>query len=119
MAGATNVVIHLKDARLQEEERERLRSAIERRCQGLGEEFHEVARVEVTLLGDGGAWEAHGHATGKGTDVATHSRASEPGPAADQLLDRIERQLRRIHDKRIFSQRRDAQRDPPKRKPRA
>ena len=33
-----------------------------------------------------------------------------------KLVDKVEKQLRRHHDKRIFSQRRDAQRDPPKRK---
>jgi ribosome-associated translation inhibitor RaiA len=119
MAQAKDVVIHLKDAQVGEELREKLRAAIEERCRALAEEFHEVARLEVTVLGNGGAFEAHGHVTGKGTDVGTHARASEPGPAADQLLDKIERQLRRVHDKRIFSQRREAQRDPPKRKPRA
>ncbi len=119
MAQAKDVVIHLKDAQLDDELREKLRTAIEQGCQALGEEFHEVSRIEVTVLGGGGAFEAHGHVTGKGTDVGTHAKANEPGPAADQLLDKIQRQLRRVHDKRIFSQRRDAQRDPPKRKPTA
>jgi ribosome-associated translation inhibitor RaiA len=32
------------------------------------------------------------------------------------VLDKIERQLRKVHDKRIFSLRREAQRDPPKRR---
>ena len=36
--------------------------------------------------------------------------------AADKVLDKIERQLRTLHDKRIFSQRREAQRDPPKKR---
>lgn len=119
MPQAKDVVIHLKDAQVEEELREKLHTSIAKRCQALGEEFHEVERIEVTLLGDGAGYEAHGHATGKATDVGIHARASEPGPAADQLLDKIERQLRRVHDKRIFSQRREAQRDPPKRKPRA
>ena len=48
------------------------------------------------------------------TDVGAQAEASEPGPAADQVLDKLERQLRTLHDKRIFSQRRDARRDPAK-----
>jgi hypothetical protein len=36
-------------------------------------------------------------------------------PAAEKLLVKVERQLRRVHDKRIFVQRREAQRHPPKR----
>jgi ribosome-associated translation inhibitor RaiA len=36
-------------------------------------------------------------------------------PAVDAVLDKVKRQLRKAHDKRIFAQRRDAQRHPPKR----
>ena len=60
--------------------------------------------------------EVHGHATGKHRDVGAHASASEAGPAADRVLDKLERQLRTLHDKKIFSQRRDAQRDPPKKR---
>ncbi len=93
---------------------ERLREAIEKRCAHLAEEFQEITRVEVTLSEDGGGFTAHGHVTGKNTDVATQAVGSELGQAADRLLDKVERQLRRAHDKRIFALRRDAQRDPPK-----
>ncbi len=112
MASQPNVVIHFKDISTDED----LREALEERCRRLSEEFHEIARIEIGLAEDGPGFSAHGHATGKDTDIATHANASELGPAADQVLDRIERQLRRSHDKRIFSQRREAQRDPPKRK---
>jgi len=60
-------------------------------------------------------FEAHGHVTGKGIDIATQAAASELGPAADLVFNKAERQVRKIHDKRIFSQRRGARRDPPKR----
>ena len=53
--------------------------------------------------------------TGKGTDVVTQVNASELAPAADIIFDKVERQLRKLHDKRIFSQRREAQRDRTKR----
>ena len=111
MAQVATVVIHFKDLDSDEE----VRDAIEKRCEHLAEEFHEVTRFEVTLSEHGANYTADGHVTGKGTDVATHARGNHPGTAADQLLDKVERQLRRIHDKRIFAQRRDAQREPPKR----
>ena len=106
------VLIHFKDLAHDEE----LRESLEARCQHLGEEFHETSRFELTFSEDGDSFLAHGHVTGKNTDVATHASASQMGPAADQLLDKVEKQLRRAHDKRIFSHRRDAQKDPPKRK---
>ena len=56
------------------------------------------------------------YAIGKNTDVATHANAEAVRTASDQVLDKIERQLRKVHDKRIFTQRREAQRDPPKRR---
>lgn len=107
------VVLHCKDLELDE----RVRTSIEKRCTQLADEFREVSRFEIHVDVDGVGFVVHGHATGKNTDVATHANASEPGPAADRVLDKIERTLRKQHDKRIFSQRRDAQRDPPKRRP--
>jgi ribosomal subunit interface protein len=112
MADSPSVVVHLKDVEIEE----RVRDSIERRCGQLAEEFREVGRFEITVSEDGAGFSVHGHARGKNTDVATHAAAAEPGPAADQVLDKIERQLRKVHDKRIFSQRREAQKDPPKRK---
>ncbi len=107
-----SVVISFKDLSSNEDVRE----AVERRCNHLAEEFPEVTRMEITLAEDGKGFVANGRVTGKSTEVSTHAGASDLGPAADLLLDKVERQLRRVHDKRIFSQRRDAQRDPPKRK---
>ena len=111
MTQSPTVLVHAKDLELDD----LVRTSIERRCEHLAEEFHEVARFELTVTESGTGYGVHGHATGKHTDVATHAEASDPGPAADLVLDKIEKQLRRVHDKRIFSQRRDAQRDPPKR----
>ena len=114
MSQNPTVLIHFKDLPRDEE----LRESLETRCQHLAQEFHETTRFELTFSEDGDGFLAHGHVTGKNTDVATHASASQIGPAGDQLLDRVEKQLRRAHDKRIFSQRRDAQKDPPKRKAR-
>jgi ribosome-associated translation inhibitor RaiA len=53
---------------------------------------------------------------GKHRDVGAQATASKAGPAADQVLDKLERQLRTLHDKDIFTQRREARRDPPKKR---
>jgi ribosomal subunit interface protein len=111
MSRSPSVVLHFRDVEVDEV----IRETIHRRCDHLADEFHEVSRFEVTITESGAGFTAHGHATGKNTDVATHAAAEAARTASDQVLDKIERQLRRVHDKRIFSQRRDAQRDPPKR----
>jgi len=113
MAKNPSVVIHFKDLVI--EDQEQIKTSIEKRCEALAEEFREVSRFEITLTEAGSSIDVHGHATGKNTDVATHAAAGDPGPATDRVLDKIERQLRKVHDKRIFSQRRDAQKSPPKR----
>jgi ribosomal subunit interface protein len=112
MTEGPTVVVHVRDVTVKDSVRE----AIDKQCGRLVEEFKEVKRFEITISGDGLGFDVHGRATGKNTEVATHAMASEPGPAAEQMFDKIERQLRKVHDKRIFSQRRVAQKDPPKRK---
>jgi ribosome-associated translation inhibitor RaiA len=112
MVQTAPVVIHFRDLH----GTHHLRQQIEKRCAHLHDEFHEVSRFEITVQEDGKTgFVATGHVTGKGTDVGTHVAAREMEPAADQLLDKIERHLRRVHDKRIYGQRRGARRDPAKR----
>jgi ribosomal subunit interface protein len=106
-----SVVIHVKEV----EEDEPLREFIEKKGEDLRNEFREVSKIEVSLAPNGVGFIANGHVTGKGTDIATHAEANEPTLAADSVFDKVERQLRKIHDKRIFAQRREAQRAPPKR----
>lgn len=93
---------------------ERVREAVEARCQQLAAEFPEIVRIEVTLAADGTGFTAHGHATGSHIDVATHAAANKLLPAAEQLCVKLERQLRRVHDKRIFTRRREAKLESPK-----
>jgi ribosomal subunit interface protein len=112
MAERPTVVTTFKDL----DADERVRDAIEKRCARLADEFREVTRFEITLAEDGAGFAVHGHVTGKGRDVGAQAEAKDLGPAADRLLDKVERQLRKFHDKQIFSQRREAQRDPPKKK---
>jgi len=91
-----------------------LRERVERRCKQLSEDFPETTHIEVTFSPEGDEFSAHGHVLGKRTEAATSATASELLPAADRLFDRLEKQLRRSHDKKIFVQRRDAQRNSPK-----
>lgn len=110
MTDRPTVVTTFKDL----EPNEGLRETIERRCAQLADEFQEVTRFEITLTEDGQGFSVHGHVTGKGRNVGAQAEASELAPAADRLLNKVERQLRKVHDKQIFSQRREAQRHPAK-----
>jgi ribosomal subunit interface protein len=101
------VTISFKDI----EPKEKVRKEVETRCEALGEEFPETTRFEIILSMDGDSHTAHGHVTGNHTEVAGHAQAPRLIQAADKLLDSLERQLRKIHDKKIFSQRRGAQQD--------
>jgi ribosome-associated translation inhibitor RaiA len=98
------VAVHFKDMSVIETVRE----LVERRCAELAEEFPELTHVHVTLTPDGRGHHASLHATGRSTEIASHAQAREPGHAAHQVLDTVRHQLRRIHDKRRFSQRRRA-----------
>jgi ribosomal subunit interface protein len=91
--------------------------SIQARCERLASEFDEVSRFEITFTPLGTEVTANGHATGKNTNVATQASGKNLRAAADQVIEKIERQLRKLHDKRIFAQRREAQRNPAKRSP--
>lgn len=112
MSQRPSVVINFKDL----PHDEALRAVIERDALHLADEFREVGRIEITLSEDAGHITAHGHVTGRKRDVGAQAEADEMRPAADQLIGRLERQLRTLHDKRLFTQRRDARRHPPKKR---
>ncbi|MEN8162112.1 MAG: HPF/RaiA family ribosome-associated protein [Myxococcota bacterium] len=105
------IAVSFKDMPIDEE----LRNRVEERCRTLSGEFPELTHLEVTLTPDGGGHSASGHVSGKSTQLATHAAAGEAAHAADQLLDTLRQQLRKAHDKRIFTRRRGAQRNNPKR----
>ena len=110
MAGAPNIVITARDVELAPDAREK----IERRCRGVAEEFPETTHFEITLSQDGSDFVGHAHVTGKGTEVASEAGSEDVSVAAERLIATVEKQLRKIHDKRIFKNRREAQRRPPK-----
>jgi len=111
MSRNPSVVLHFRDVEVDETVRESVQESVHRRCDHLADEFHEVNRFELTISENGAGFSVHGHATGKGTDVATHADAEAARVASDQVLDKIERQLRRVHEKRIFGRRREARRE--------
>ena len=107
MSRNPSVLLHFRDVEVDET----IRELVHRRCDHLADEFHEVNRFELTISESGAGFSAHGHATGKNTDVATHADAGAARVASYQVLDKIERQLRRVHEKRIFARRREARRE--------
>ena len=111
MALGSPAVVHFKEI----PNSEKVRQSIEDRCAQLASEFEEFTRFEITFAPLGAEVEAHGHATGRHTNIATQASGKNLRAAGDQVLEKIERQLRKLHDKRIFAQRREAQRHPAKR----
>ncbi len=114
MARAAHIVISFKDMASDE----KIRQSLEDGCRQLAEEFPETTRFELTLAPDGAGHTAHAHVTGRNTEVAAHTEAIELGAAAVRLLDTLERLLRKVHDKRLFKNRRRAAQLMPKKRPR-
>jgi ribosome-associated translation inhibitor RaiA len=113
MAEGTLVAISFKDLAPDEKVRERA----EKRCRALAAEFPEPTHLELTLAPDGEGFSAHAHATGS-APIAASARAPELGLAAERALDKLEKALRRSHEKRLFARRREAMKQNPKRRPR-
>ena len=105
------VVVSFKDVKGSE----KVREAAETRCAALAEEFPETTRFEITVTPDGGGFSAHGHVNGRDTEVAAHAEGQQMGEATDRLLDKLERNLRKVHDKKIFKNRREARKAEAKR----
>jgi len=105
------VALHVKETDFTEDARRRL----EERCQAVVDEFPEVTHLEVTLEPAGLGHSASAHATGKRTEAAGHATGEQASRVAEQALHKLEHQLRRVHDKRIFGQRREARQHPSKR----
>jgi ribosomal subunit interface protein len=94
---------------------DRVQDVVEKRCTHLAEEFPETTKFEVTLEPEGAGFRAHAHVTGRDTDVAGHADGAQLGEAADRLLDKLARSLRKLHDKKIFKDRRAARKHESKR----
>jgi ribosome-associated translation inhibitor RaiA len=110
MTDTPTVVIRFKDV----EPDEALRDELERRTRELAGEFPETTRFELSLEPDGAAFRIHGHVNGKNTRIPIQGQGPDVRSAADQLFHRLRQQLRRVHDKRIFQHRKEAQKSGPK-----
>lgn len=88
-----------------------LNDAVEAHCRMLSQEFPETTHFEVGISLEAGQVSAHAHVSGKNTQFAARASASDSRKAAEIALDKLERELRRHHDKQIFGSRREAQRE--------
>lgn len=108
MKNQANVVIHWKGLESEEEVHDHLAE----RCLHIAAEFPETSHYELSIEPSGREIGCHGHVNGKHTRVAAHSQGrASARQAADSVLEKLERELRREHDKRIFGRRRKAQRE--------
>jgi ribosome-associated translation inhibitor RaiA len=107
-----SVLIHWKGLRSEEDVHDHLAN----RCRLIASEFPETDSYELRIEPSRREIQCHGHVNGKQTRVAAHAQGLPTArQAADSVLDKLERELRRDHDKRIFSRRRKAQKDQIKR----
>jgi ribosome-associated translation inhibitor RaiA len=111
MPEGPTLVISFKDLDADEE----IRESLEKRCHALAEEFPETLRYEITVSPDGAGHVTHARVSGGSVHIDTRASAIEMGLAADRALEKVEHQLRRIHDKRVFARRRAAKKANPKR----
>jgi ribosome-associated translation inhibitor RaiA len=85
---------------------DKVRDECEDLATALREEFPETSKCEVAISHAGEEKELHLHVTGKDLDLAAHAQARELHEAMTEAFDRVRRQLRKHHDKQIFSRRR-------------
>jgi ribosome-associated translation inhibitor RaiA len=98
------VVIRFKDIEADEE----LRNLLGKRCLSISEDFPETTHYELSLSLDSSEVSAHAHVSGRGIDLAAHASAEDTRTSGEAALDKLQRELRREHDKRIFGHRRSA-----------
>ncbi len=112
MSREASVLIHWKGVENEQEVHDHLAE----RCHHIAAEFPETRHYELSIEPSGRDVKCHGHVNGKRTQVAAHCHGLPTARQnADSVLEKLERELRKEHDKRIFSQRRRAQKGNPKR----
>lgn len=88
--------------------------AVKRECERLvselRDEFPGTSKFEVSLGLSGEDHQTNVHITGKDLDVASSSRGRELRDSITAAFERVRRQLRKHHDKQIFSRRRESHR---------
>ena len=96
--------LHVKGKNL--EVSDSMRSYVERKLQKLDRRVHELTEVEIELavernpsIGDSQVAEATVHL--KGRTLRARETARDMKAAVDQLADKLTRQVRDLHDKRV------------------
>ena len=99
--------IHFQDLRSSEA----IREECQRLSNDLRESFPEASKFEVRLSINGELHETHVHVTGKDLAVASSAADRELRDSVTEAFQRVQKQLRKRHDKQIFTRRRGAARD--------
>ncbi len=106
------LVIRFKDI----EHDDDVHSHLESRLRQLTHDFPEAAHYELSLSAQATDVAALVQARGRRIDLAAHAVTQDARAAGELALDKLQRELRREHDKRIFSRRREARRDQERRR---
>lgn len=88
---------------------ERIRAECEELASHLGSEFPETDKFEVTIRRSGENFATHLHVTGKQVSVNSSAESRGMRETLQEAFERAHRQLRKHHDKVIFTRRREAQ----------
>jgi ribosomal subunit interface protein len=96
--------IHFRDVPHSDE----IRRECEQWVDALGKEFPETSKYEVTVSHSKGEHETHVHVTGKDLELASVAQKRDLKDALTEGFERVRRQLRKHHDKKIYARRRSA-----------
>ena len=88
----------------------RLHEECERICEGLRTEFPEAGKFEISLHRTGDEYETNIHVTGKDLSMAASAHRRTLKESTAEAFSRLQRQLRKRHDKQISTRRREAHR---------
>ncbi len=88
-----------------------IKQSCQRLADSLQDEFPETSNFEVTLNHTGEEHESHMHVTGKELEIASSASGRELRNSIEEAFERVRRQLRKRHDKQIYTRRREAQRN--------
>ena len=83
-------------------------------AQGLQDEFPDVEKTEVTISHARDAYSTHLHVIGKHISINSSANSRELAETLTEAFTKAHTQLRKHHDKVVFSRRRDAQKTSPK-----
>ena len=112
MTEEATLVLRFKDI----EHDDDVHSHLESRLRQIAYDFPEASHCELSLTADSLDITAQAHARGKRLDLAAHAVTQDVRTAGEIALEKLQRELRREHDKRIFSRRREARRDQERRR---